>query len=382
MKCLPVRYVLIALTLTAPALPQTGDVMPRPMGIDIPVPQPSVPDPPRSGFFISGRVVLEDGAPVPQPAAIQSICAGQRRTEAYTDKSGNFDFRFATVRSANSGAGGVSDAEVAFGDPERGTNQIDWRNCELKAVLSGFSSEAIHLGANISSLDTRNVGQLVLHRMGKVQGLTMSATSAQASKPARKALEKGREMAQKEKWDEAEEWLRKAVEIYPKYAVAWYELGRAQRNKGNLAGARDSFNQALAADRNYVSPYQALSELDIHDQRWQELVTVTGQVMALDAVDFPDAWFRNAVGNFYLQNYDAAENSARQGAAVDEHHQVPKLQYLLGLILVQKHQYEEALEQMRQFRREVTKQADIQEAERQLGEIEKLSASANADSPK
>jgi hypothetical protein len=128
MKSLPVRYALIALTLAASALPQTGDVTPRPMGVDLNMaPQPAVGDPVRSGFFISGRVVLEDGAPGPQPVAIQSICAGQRRTETYTDRSGNFNFRFATVRSATSGAGGVSDAELAFGDPERGTNQIDRR---------------------------------------------------------------------------------------------------------------------------------------------------------------------------------------------------------------------------------------------------------------
>ena len=59
-----------------------------------------------------------------------------------------------------------------------------------------------------------------------------------------------------------------------------------------------------------------------------------GQFLALNPVDFPDAWLRNALGNYYLQNLNEAEKSARQGMKVDDQHQVPKLEYLLGVILL------------------------------------------------
>ena len=43
-----------------------------------------------------------------------------------------------------------------------------------------------------------------------------------------------------------------------------------------------------------------------------------------------------------LQNFDAAEKSARQGMKNDDSHQLPKMEYLLGVILMLKHEYQEA----------------------------------------
>ena len=49
-----------------------------------------------------------------------------------------------------------------------------------------------------------------LHRMGQVEGLTISATSAMAPKDAQKAFEKGREKSAKQKFDEARAAVRKS----------------------------------------------------------------------------------------------------------------------------------------------------------------------------
>src|SRR5512140_1209422 len=42
---------------------------------------------------LSGRVVLEDGTPPPEPAMIEMRCEGQRQPQYYTNKKGNFNFR-------------------------------------------------------------------------------------------------------------------------------------------------------------------------------------------------------------------------------------------------------------------------------------------------
>ena len=41
----------------------------------------------------------------------------------------------------------------------------------------------------------------------------------------------------------------------------------------------------------------------MQQKQWQALVTVTGQLLALNPVSFPDAWLRNALGNYYLYNF-------------------------------------------------------------------------------
>ena len=213
--------------------------------------------------------------------------------------------------------------------------------------------------------------------MSHVDGLTVSATSAMAPRDAQKAYEKGREKAGKAKWDEAQQSFEKAVQIFPKYAVAWYELGRIQLHKSVSADARHSFEQSVAADSKYVNPYRGLAELDMQEKQWQPLVSVTDQLLALNPVNFPDAWFLNALGNYNLGNFAAAEKSARQGMKVDETHQLPKLEYLLGVTLAQEREYAEAASHIQNYLRVATQPSDIDAAQRQLTEIAKLSASVS-----
>src|SRR5581483_7289759 len=48
----------------------------------------------QSPIFLSGKVVMADGAPLPPGIAIQRVCQGLPRTVAYTDSRGNFSFQW------------------------------------------------------------------------------------------------------------------------------------------------------------------------------------------------------------------------------------------------------------------------------------------------
>jgi hypothetical protein len=328
--------------------------------------------------FLTGKVVLDDGTQLTESANIQTICRGRRQTVTHTDSHGGFSFELGNQASA--AAAGISEADVdSVANPgsNRGGTQRDWRDCELLAVLPGFTSQPVDLNSRLSTLESADIGRLVLHRMGQVEGLTVSATSAMAPKDARKAYEKGSQKASKEKWEEAQQLLTKAVEIYPRYAVAWFDLGRIQLRHNAAAPARHSFEQSIAADPKYVNPYRGLAELDTQQQRWPELVTVTGQLLALNPVNFPDAWLRNALGNYYLHNFAAAEKSARQGMKVDDQHQVPRLEYLLGVILIQEQDYPEAASHIQNYLKVATQPSEVEEAQKQLTEITRLSASVS-----
>ena len=327
--------------------------------------------------FISGKVVLDDGTPLTESANIQTICRGRRQTVTRTDLHGGFSFEFGD--QATIAAAGISEADIdSIADPTgRNSSRRDWRECELLADLPGFISQPIDLASRLTTFESTDIGRLVLHRMGQVQGLTISATSAMAPKDARKAYEKGREKASKEKWDEAQQLLNKAVEIYPRYAAAWFDLGRVQMRTNQDVPARHSFEQAIAADPKYVNPYRGLAELDARQQQWPELVTVTGQLLALNPVNYPDAWMLNSLGNYYVHNLPEAEKSARQGMKVDDQHQFPKLEYLLGMILAQKREYPEASLHIRNYLKLATQPAEVADAQKQLDEITRLSASVN-----
>jgi tetratricopeptide (TPR) repeat protein len=293
----------------------------------------------------------------------------------HSDFHGNFSFELTDkVQISESG---VSEADVdSIGSTSSGTGGMrnNWRECELQASLPGFSSQPIDLSTRLSNFESADIGHLVLQRMGQVQGLSISATSAMAPKDAQKAYAKGIEKSKKEKWDEAESLFVKATEIYPKYAAAWFELGRVQLHKFEAAPARHSFEQSIAADSKYVYPYRGLADLDAKQQQWPALAMVTRQLVALDPVSFPDAWFWNAVSNYYLRNFADAERSARQGMKLDDQHQLPKLEYVLGIILIQEHEYPEAATHLRNYLRVAKVPADIEAAQKQLTQVTRLSA--------
>jgi tetratricopeptide (TPR) repeat protein len=328
----------------------------------------------RGPMFLSGKVMVDDGIPLTDPVLIQSVCRGRTRTEGYTDSKGSFSFQLGGPQEmmgfAEDSSPGVSTANSSLNSNRR----RDLRDCDLQAVLPGFTSQSIELTTKILDFTTADVGTIVLHRMQQVEGLTISATSALAPDKARRNFEKGREDEKKEKWDAAKEKFAKATEIYPKYAVAWFELGRTQLATGDVAEAKTSFHQALTADPKFVSPLEQLAGIAVKEQNWKEVEDATDQLLKLNPLSFPQVWFYNSAAHFNLQVYDKAEKSARQGLSIDVQHRYPKLEYLLGLILTQKRDYQGAVVHLRNYMRLSPNEADAQTAQKQVAELEKFTA--------
>ncbi len=371
MRCALVSCVSALLTLVLTAAAQMNNGGDQSKFVPAPTPAPSQ-------IFLSGKVVLEDGSPLPARAEVETVCNGQKRTRGHTDSYGSFSFSLPGEAGSDgtetqSGANGAD--ESWGGRMAAGGREPDWRSCELEAVLPGFKSEMIQLGRGFAGFGENNIGQIVLHRMEHVEGLTISITSALAPEDAKKAFRKGLEQERKTKWEEAQASFERAVQIDPKYAVAWFELGRVQAQMDDGGEARRCWQQAVAADPKYVPPHQMLAQFAAKEGRWPELVEVTGKWLALDPVDFADAWFLNAVGNYFQGDLGSAEKSVRQGIKLDQRHRIPKLEYLLGMILMQRQAYAEAAEHMQLYLHLVRKPADVDEAQKQLAEIERLSAS-------
>jgi len=346
------------------------------------------PDMVQRPLILMGKVVMEDGTAPPDSVTIQLICNGAPRSVGFTDSKGGFSVDLsnrmnnAALLDASQpvngggfggpyGGGSMGGGRMSSPNASSGLGERDLMSCDLQAALAGFRSEHINLGTR-RSLDNPDVGTILLHRIAGVEGLTISATSAFAPKDAKKAFDKAREAARKQKWDEAEKDFQKAVDIYPKYAAAWYQLGLVQQEKKNEDAARKSYAQALAADSKFVSPYQELAMLDAREQKWQDVVADTDRLLRLNAVDFPQAWLFNSLGNYYLKNLDAAEKSAREGISHDAAHHYATMNHVLGAILAQKKDYAGAAEQLRDYIHFAPNATDIDQVKQQLAEVEKV----------
>ena len=218
-------------------------------------------------------------------------------------------------------------------------------NCDLRANMAGYRSDLISLSGR-RNLDDPNVGTITLHSMASFEGLTTSATSALAPKDARKAFDKGLEVMKKSKIDDAQDDFLKATELYPRYASAWYELGLVYEKRERIPDARGAYAKSIAADSKYVNPYERLYMLAFAEKNWVELAQITNQVMHLNPYDFPGSLYYNAVANSQLLRLDIGEKSAREAIQLSAT-QNPKVYYILGVILVKKHDFKGAAENLR-----------------------------------
>jgi tetratricopeptide (TPR) repeat protein len=332
---------------------------------------------PTRPLLITGRVISDDGSPLGQAVSVSTICYGIERTEAYTDSKGGFSFQFGERNNGVFQDASIPDVPVpsrvsGLGRPT--SRPWDLMNCELQARAPGFVSEAIRFSA-----DDSNVGAIIVHRMGKVEGNVVSVASLAAPKDARKAFDKGEDSLGKKKLEEARKSFERAVEIYPEYASAWQQLGEMQLASKQKEKARGSFEAAIKADPVFIAPYLALALVQADAKEWSDLLQTTNRTLQLDPLAYPQAHYLNAVANFNLRNVEAAEKSAREAEKLDEHGRFPGIRRLLAQILVNRREYEQAADQMRSFLEFAPNSPMAGEVRAQLADIERSSADRARD---
>src|SRR5258708_3944199 len=173
-------------------------------------------------------------------------------------------------------------------------------NCELRADLAGFRSDTVNMFRG-SSMDNPDVGSIFLHRLAGVEGSSISATSFLAPKDARKTYEKGLQSLLKNKPEDAARDFEKAVAVYPKYADAWMTLAKVRLQQKSYGPAREALMKALDADSKLVGPWVDLGLLCAQQQQWEDSARYLDRAVKLDPVDFPQAWYADAVADYNLK---------------------------------------------------------------------------------
>jgi tetratricopeptide (TPR) repeat protein len=313
------------------------------------------PNPISRPIYLSGKVVLQDGTPPPDIVKIERVCGGNPHAQGYTDAKGRFQFQVdsgfegeqdaSDPRSGVTAVGGLG--SMSGGNRPSAAARGQLAGCELRAVLPGFFSGSVTL-SNHNEFDSPDVGIIVLRRAQNVEGTTISMSSLTAPKDALKAYEKGRELLKKEKAEEAVRNFQKAVDLYPKYATAWFQLGLLQ-TRDQAEQAEVSFTKSIEADPKFVSPYLSLTLLLEKNKRWDKALELCDAVIKLNPTDFPQAHFYKAAAQYNLKDDVSAEKTARKAVELDIRHEMPQAEKLLGIVLTQHNDLAGGSEHLRKY---------------------------------
>ena len=252
---------------------------------------------------INAKIVLEDGSGLVSPPLILIDPGYDCQAQSFLD--------------------GTLRIRVAYLVTGQSVNGHTAPGCSISVRLTGYQlfKGWVEDGALIK-----------LYRIGPHEGASVSKNNLDAPPNARKRYESGESAAAKGKWPQAEEQFRAALGIYPQYASAWSELGRALQQQKRLNEAADALNKAREADPQYIKPVAQLAEIAGLQQRWEDEMRLSQQVLKMHPVGFTTAYFSYAQAAFHMGSPEESEKVIREAIRLDIDAQCPESMVLLGMI--------------------------------------------------
>src|SRR5262249_54943637 len=148
----------------------------------------------------------------------------------------------------------------------------------------------------------------------------VSSGQLQAPKNAVKELEKAQAALRKNNRREAEERLRKAISLYPRYDDAFSTLGELELQNGDREGARRDLTKALQLNPRHAVAAHTLGQILVAEAQYAE------------AEPFLQVWLRSHPGDTWALSF-AALGQMTQGkyqeaaAAAQRVHSLPHQEY-------------------------------------------------------
>jgi tetratricopeptide repeat protein len=339
-------------------------------------------------LFLQGRIATDDGTAVPHDAMVERVCNAKVRQQVYATARGDFTMELGARTDAYTDES--RDTSSPYGQaskvPGTGISRLALINCELRATASGFHSGVVSLVGLPPETGSIDVGAIVVHRATKIKGMTVSAASYQAPKDARRAYQKGLEAEKNGRLADARQCFEKAVEIYPKYASAWFQLGAVLQNLAQRESARTAYIHATKIDSKFLPPYLSLASMAYEAEDWTQVLNLTnhvldldplkyanvpGYILDLDPLDYSKAYFYNSAANYKLNKIEDAEKSALRAERLDVRPRFPQLHLLLAEIFARKNNYATAISEIKMYLELAPQAKDAEQARERLAALEK-----------
>src|SRR5579872_3854941 len=277
--------------------------------------------------LMRGKVVMEDGSIPNRSVRIERFCAdigGQG--VAQTDKKGNYLW-------------------VMVVDP------LSERACVLRAAIIGYDSTVIDISAFNWSTDPNLPPMVIRPRAAGSSNADANIFFEDAIPlPARNAWNNAQRLIQKKSWPAAERELRTAVMLAPKFTRGWNALGFVCASQNKPADARDAFQHVVTLDPKSLDALLGVARESIAANDWDTAEKTAAILIKQDSKQrYPEIYLHQATARYYLKDFDGAETSAETGIRLDRRREVPRMEYVLGVILEAKGDFPAAREHLTQY---------------------------------
>jgi tetratricopeptide (TPR) repeat protein len=199
----------------------------------------------------------------------------------------------------------------------------------------------------------------------------VSTATLQIPGKARGEYDKGCSDLRSKKFESAENHLRKAVEVYPRYAGALVLLGQVLAAKNRIEEARGVCSQASGVDADFVPAYLCLADVSGQLRQWNQALDFADHALKLDPVQNLYGHFYMAVAQFHLSQLAGAEKNALQTIDADHHHRLPQAHLLLAQIYGTRRDLKSAATQLRAYLQVAPKAPDAGGVRKSLEDLER-----------
>lgn len=273
----------------------------------------------------SGRILLENRQPPPEPVAVTVNCLGRPVSE-WTDSKG----RFSIPLGSKAWGGGSFRGDVSA-----------LNGCNAEIRLAGYAPYEKNLGVSLTMRDL-DAGDIVLKPTASGSAASFSRFKASTPESVRREYTRALEAAGSKDYQKAAGLLDRAAEAYPRFASALFLKGVLLERMGRRDDARQAYLRGVRADPAYGKPLAQLAEMYAEDQ--DPAPAAEWARRANDAAPGLDQgmYLIEGAALFNLNQFEEAERAARLGVKANPAGNQPRLFKLLGEVLFRRHKYTEA----------------------------------------
>jgi len=307
-----------------------------------------------------GKVMLEDGSPPGHLVVIQRACTGAQQPiqeGAASGKTGEYMVRLLVNN---------------FGQVQGGIDAYAALPCVLEAVDKGFVSTQLDL-SDPSILRNARLPTIVLTPM------TRSTIVVSSISGVPHAASRNWELAVKEitarNWAAAEGPLRAVVEAAPVFAPGWAALGSISANLGKPEDARKALQRAVELDPKPFPPYLSLAHAQIELKDWKAAAATAESLISRDTKHvYVEAYFISALSLYQLHDLDNALSRINDAIRLDKMHELPRAEYVLGLIFEARSDYAAAEQHLRTYVEQHPRAKDLAQVNQRIANLGKAPA--------